>query len=296
MEAIGWGELFALGAAVSWAMAVVLFRRPGKFLPAFELNLFKNTLGFLLLIPTLMLLEGLSLPDYSLPDVGVALLSGYFGIAVADTWYLRALNRMGASHTGIVASLLSPFVILLSVIFLGESLKGWQISGLVLVMAGILLVTWQQKRSRVDHESIRIGVLYGIGAVFLMAVGIVMVKEILETRSFLWTVEIRLFGGLLGMITAMLLRKRVAAVRASFSVPLPWAQITAASFLGAYLSMMMWLAGYKFIPASEASILNESASAWIVLFAWLFLGESLGLRKVAGLVLTMIGVAIMLLV
>ena len=295
MEATTWGELFALAAAVSWAMAVVLFRQPGRLLPAFELNLFKNILGFVLLIPTLMLMEGLSLPDYSLPDVGIALLSGYLGIAVADTWYLRALNLMGASRTGIVASLLSPFVILLSVLFLGESLKGWQIPGLVLVMAGILLVTWQHKRSRVDQESIRNGALYGIGAVFLMAVGIVMVKNILETRSFLWTVEIRLLGGLLGMVTVMLLRKRVASVRANFSMPLPWRQITTASFLGAYLSMMLWLAGYKFIPASEASILNESAAAWIVLFAWMFLGESLGLRKVAGLVLTMAGVAIMLL-
>jgi len=296
MGTIGWGEFFALASAVSWAMAVVMFRQQGRLLPAFELNLFKNALGFLLLIPTLMLVEGLSLPDYSLPDLGIALLSGCLGIAVADTWYLRALNLMGASRSGIVASLLSPFVILLSILFLGESLKGWQIPGLILVMAGILLVTWKHKRSSVDHDSIQKGIRYGVGAVFMMAVGIVMVKEILETRPFLWTVEIRLFGGLLGMVTVMVLRKRVASVRASFSMPLPWKQITIASFLGAYVSMLMYLAGYKLISASVASILNESANAWIVLLAWLVLGESLGLRKFTGLVLTMAGVAIMLLV
>ncbi len=86
-----------------------MFRQQGRLLPAFELNLFKNALGFLLLIPTLVLVEGLSLPDYSLPDLGVTLLSGCLGIAVADTWYLRALNLMGASRSSIVASLLSPF-------------------------------------------------------------------------------------------------------------------------------------------------------------------------------------------
>jgi len=296
MGLIGWGEFFALASAVSWAMAVVMFRQQGRLLPAFELNLFKNTLGFLLLIPTLLIVEGFSLPDYSLPDLGVALISGCLGIAVADTWYLRAINLMGASRSGIVASLLSPFVIALSVIFLGESLKGWQIPGLVLVLAGILLVTWKHKRSSVDHDSIRKGIRYGIGAVFLMAVGVVMVKEVLETRSFLWTVEIRMFGGLFGMVFVMLLRKRTAAVRVSFSMPLPWVQITIAGFLGAYVSTLMYLAGYKLISASVASILNESANAWIVLLAWLVLGESLGPRKVAGLVLTMAGVAIMLLV
>jgi drug/metabolite transporter (DMT)-like permease len=56
------------------------------------------------------------------------------------------------------------------------------------------------------------------------------------------------------------------------------------------------LSGYKLIPASVASILNETANAWIVLLAWLILGEVLGIRKVSGLVLTMVGVAIMLLV
>jgi len=253
-------------------------------------------LGFSLLLPTLAIVEGPVLPDFPWPDVGIALVSGYLGIAVADTWYLRALHLMGASRTGIVASLLSPFVILLSVLFLGERLLGWQLLGFALVMAGILLVTWRDSRRSVDAEQVRRGVLYGAGAMFLMAVGIVMVKEILETRSFLWTTEIRLAGGLAGMFAVVALRGKFSEVRRNYSQPLPWKTITLASFLAAYVSMMMWLAGYKLIPASEASILNESANAWIVLLAWLMLGESLDARKLAGLALTSSGVAVMLLV
>ena len=274
----------------------MLFRRTGDQLPAFELNLFKNLLGFALLLPTIAVFEGLQAPDFPWPDVGISLVSGYLGIAVADTWYLRALHLMGASRTGIVASLLSPFVILLSVLFLGESLRDWQLFGFALVMAGILLVTWRSKRRSVDAEQVRKGVFYGAGAMFLMAVGIVMVKEILETRSFFWTTEIRLAGGIGGMLAYTLLRGRVAEVRSRFAQPLPWKTITIASFLSAYVSMMMWLAGYKLIPASEASILNESANAWIVFLAWLMLGESLDTRKLAGLALTSSGVAVMLLV
>jgi len=253
-------------------------------------------LGFSLMLPTVIVVEGLVVPDFPWPDVGIALVSGYLGIAVADTWYLRALHLMGASRTGIVASLLSPFVILLSVLFLGERLLGWQLLGFALVMAGILLVTWRDRRRSVDAEQVRRGVLYGAGAMFLMAVGIVMVKEILETRSFLWTTEIRLAGGLVGMFAVVALRGKLSEVRRNYSRPLPWKTITLASFLAVYVSMMMWLAGYKLIPASEASILNESANAWIVLLAWLMLGESLDVRKMVGLALTSSGVAVMLLV
>jgi len=292
---IGWGEFFALACALCWALAIILFRRVGDALPPFELNLFKNLLGFSLILPTLAVVEGFQLSAFSPQDIAVTMLSGLLGIAVADTWYLRALSLMGASRTGIVSGLLSPFVILLSIMFLGESLRGWQLAGFALVMCGILLVTWRQNRREVDAAHLSKGVFYGIGAVFLMAVGIVMVKEILETRPFMMTAEIRLAGGAGGMLIYMALRGRYAAVKHNFMKPLPWKLIIAGSFLGAYVSMMMWLAGYKLIPASEASVLNETANAWIVLLAWLMLGESIGYRKVTGIMLTSAGVIVMLL-
>ena len=129
-----------------------------------------------------------------------------------------------------------------------------------------------------------------------MALGVVMVKDILETRPFLWSVELRLLGGLLGMLAYLLARGRMGSVLRAYSGPLPWGHIIAGSFLGAYVSMLMWLAGYKLIDASVASILNESANAWIVLLAWLVLGEPLSTRKVTGLLMTMVGVGVMLLV
>ena len=129
-----------------------------------------------------------------------------------------------------------------------------------------------------------------------MAVGIVMVKEILETRPFVWTTLIRLAGGVAGMLVYMGLRRNTGAILAKFRRPLPWGTILAASFLSTYVSMMMWLAGYKLIPASVASVLNESANAWIVFLAWLMLGESIGRRKFFGILMTTGGVVIMLLV
>jgi drug/metabolite transporter (DMT)-like permease len=273
-----------------------LLRRPILVLPAFELNLFRIVFAVLLLAPTILVMEGWSLPHYSISELGIVLLSGCIGVAVADTWFFRALNLMGASRTGIVASLFSPFVIVLSILFLGESLKLWQVFGFMLVMGGILLVTWQRSRQEKDSQHIRKGVIYGVAAVFLMAVGIVMVKGILETRPFIWTVQLRLLGGLAGMVIYIALRGQRLQVARSFSRSLPWVPIIAGSFLGSYLSMILWLAGYKLIPASVASILNESANAWIVLLAWLILHESLGLRKISGLLMTAAGVAIMLLV
>ena len=293
---MGWGEIFALSSAVTWALAVILMRRSGETLPAFELNLFKNCFGFLLFIPTILLVNGLTLPVYSATDLILVLLSGLIGIALADTWYLKALNLIGASRTGIVSSLFSPFVILLSAIFLGERLLAWQWLGFVFVMAGVLLVSWRVNRSVVDVADVKKGVAYAVGAVFMMAVGIVMVKEILETRPFLWTVELRFTGGVAGMFIFILIRKQWHSVKQKFRQPQSWGTIMLASFLGAYLALLLWMAGYKMVDASVASVLNATNVAFIVLLAWLMLGERINQRKLVGLGLTLGGVIIMMLV
>jgi drug/metabolite transporter (DMT)-like permease len=293
---MGWGETFALSSAMVWAFAVILFRRSGETLPAFELNLFKNMFGLLLLVPTILVVDGLTLPDYTSIELFLLFLSGVLGIAVADTWYLKALNMMGAGRTGIVSSLFSPFVILLSAVFLGERLVPWQWLGFVLVMSGVLMVTWRTHRSVVDTAEVKKGVIYGVGAVFTMAAGVVMVKEILETRSFLWTVELRMVGGAVGMLIYMIVGSHWQTVKRNFSQPQPWGTVMFASFLGAYFALILWLAGYKLIDASVASVLNETNVAFIVFLAWLMLGEPINRRKMAGLGLTLGGVIVIMLV
>jgi DME family drug/metabolite transporter len=293
---MGWGEVFALSSALAWALAVILLRRSGENLPAFELNLFKNLFGMALFIPTILLVNGFELPYYTASELLLVFVSGLLGIAVADTWYLKALNLMGASRTGIVSSLFSPFVIFLSAIFLGERLMHWQWLGFFLVLSGVLLVTWRANRSAVDAIDVKRGAMYAVGAVFMMALGVVTVKEILETRDFLWTVQLRLVGGVAGMLMYMLIRVRWRHVKRNFRKPQPWGTIMFASFLGSYFALILWLLGYKLIDASVASVLNETNIAFIVLLAWLMLGERINRRKLAGIALTLGGVIIMMLV
>ncbi len=286
------GEFFSVACAACWALAVVLFRRSGETLPAFELNLFKNLLAAGLMVPTILLVDGISWPGYSAVEWLIVILSGIVGIAIADTWYLRALNLMGASRTGVTASLYSPFVIVLSILFLGEVLLWWQYSGFVLVLGGILLVTWRQNRRDVSLRAIRLGVGFGAGAVFLMASGIVMVKPILETQSFMWTMGVRLAAGAGGMLLFLHWTQGWQRALDLYRSPQPWGTIVVASLLGSYVSMMLWLAGYKLTLASVASVLNETAAAFIVLFAWLFLKEDMNWRRVAGIAMTFSGVGL----
>ncbi len=96
------------------------------------------------------------------------------------------------------------------------------------------------------------------------------------------------------MLVYVWVRGRWQSVMQNFRQPQPWGTIMFASFLGAYFALMLWLGGYKLIDASVASVLNESNVAFIVLLAWLMLGEQVNRRKLLGMALTFCGVIVML--
>ncbi len=292
---MGLGETLSLACAVCWAIGVVLFKHSGESLSANNLNFFKNCVATLFIIPTTLLVEGFAIPSLSAAEWLVIVVSGYFGIAIADYWYFQALRIIGAGRTAIVASLYSPFVILLSIFYLNESLALWQWLGFILVLTGILIVVYQKNYQAIDQKQLYRGVLYAAASVFLTAMGVVMVKPVLDSgeHGFFWIVLLRLLAGVIGMFIFMALRKQLKAVKTEFTTQKHnWFYLITASVFATYLAMLLWLGGFKYTDASIASVLNETANIFIVLLAWLFLKEPLSKRKLAGMALAFTGVFI----
>jgi len=294
----GFGEFCSTACAIAWALSVVLFRRSGESMPAFELNFVKNIIASALLLITVIVVElffnGQGIPSYSNYDLALTIVSGVIGLAIADTWYFKGLQYLGAARMGIVSTIYSPSVISLSAIFLGESLHGWQYLGFVLVLLGLILVAWKQNKDDVKPEDLRKGLLYGASAVFLTAAGVLMVTGVMDREPFFWTALLRMLAGLLGMCFFMTVRREWPLFRENLKGKHPWKTILLASFLGGYLSMCLWLAGYKLINPAVSSILNETSSIFIVFFAWLILKEHISKQKLAGLLLTVSGVLVVL--
>jgi drug/metabolite transporter (DMT)-like permease len=290
------GEAFALGSALAWAVGVILYKRLGAQLPPLRLNLAKNSLVLVLLLPLTALWHGSNLPALTpaVSEIAICIVSGLIGIALADTLYFRALNQIGAGRMGIVGNFYSPFVLVLAFVFLGERLTPLQFAGFGLVTLGVAIVAERGASEGLGGEALWRGVLLGIVSVLLMAVAIVMVKRVLERNDVLVVSAIRLAGGVGGMILV------TTALRAWSQGHLRrldrrgWAFLVIAAVVGQLLAMVMWLAGYKYTSASIAAILNESSSVFIVLLAWLVLREPMTRRKLVGVACTLGGVGLML--
>ncbi|HEY6984654.1 MAG TPA: DMT family transporter [Rhodanobacteraceae bacterium] len=291
---MGIGEACSIGAALSWAGGVIVYKRLGESLPPLQLNLIKNVLVLGMIVPTVLFVHGLDVPRLPASAIALGLVSGVLGIAVADTLYFRALNTLGAGRMGIVGNFYSPFVIVLSFAFLGERLNALQLLGFALVSGGVLIVSSHDAQRRLTPAELRRGAMFGVTAVLLMAAAIVMIKRVLEGQPLLWIVLLRLAGGVAGMLVLFAWRREPLPVIGSSKAPLRWPLLVLAAFLGQYVSMVLWMAGYKYTEASVAAVLNETASVFIVLLAALFLHEGLDARRMIGVTCTLSGVACML--
>jgi drug/metabolite transporter (DMT)-like permease len=291
---MGIGEACSIGAALSWAGGVIVYKRLGETLPPLTLNLVKNLVVLAMVAPTVLLVHGAALPALSGAAVALAIASGVLGIAVADTLYFKALNTLGAGRMGVVGNFYSPFVIVMSFVLLGERLNGLQMLGFVLVSGGVFIVSSHDPARKLAPGVLRKGALFGVAAVFLMASAIVMIKRVLEGAPLFWIVLLRLVGAIVGMLAIFALRREAPALGARGKAKLQWPLLVLAAFLGQYVSMVLWMAGYKYTTASVAAVLNETASVFIVLLAAVFLHEGLDARRLAGVTCTLTGVACML--
>jgi len=267
------GEAMALAAAVTWALAVIFFRKSGEEVHPIGLNLFKNAMAAILLVPTAWFFGEALLRPAPMNDYLLLLASGVLGIGIADTFFFKSLNALGAGLSAIVDCLYSPFIIGLSMLWLAESMDSWQLLGVTMIVSAVLAVMVEGKCAKTTRKALFLGVFWGALAMATMAVGIVMIKPLLNSSPLFWVAEVRLLGGLVVLIAALVVHPSRRAITTSIRSRQQWRYTLSGSFAGGYLAMVFWLAGMKFTSASIAAALNQTSNIFVFIFAALLLKE-----------------------
>ncbi len=291
MESIPYiGEILSLLTAVFWAVAVILFKKSGETVHPLGLNLFKNALGFLLILITLGVFKEAFFHPVPLADYLLLMLSGAIGIGIGDTLLFACLNLIGAGLTAIVDCLYSPFIIALAVLFLGERLTFLQIFGAVLVVLAVLTISLLQGGIDIDRRKLFQGIILGTLAMMATAVGVIIVKPMLSRLPFLWATEVRMLGALLALTLVVFFHSGRRKILSSILDKKTRLYVLFGSFFGAYMAMLFWLGGMKLTKASIASALNQTNSIFIIILAAIWLKEPLNARRIIGIIIAFLGV------
>jgi drug/metabolite transporter (DMT)-like permease len=218
-------------------------------------------------------------------DYLLLFLSGALGIGISDSLLFAALNRLGAGLTAIVDCLYSPFIIGLSIIWLSEVLTVWQLIGAIMIISAVLTVASRKGRAQITRTDLTWGLTYGVLAMATTAVGIVMIKPILNRSPILWVTEMRLIGGMIVLVIILLFHPRRRTIIGSLGSSVGWKYTLSGSVIGAYVAMMFWLGGMKYTQASIAAALNQLSNIFIFIFAFLILKEPINLQRTIGIIL-----------
>jgi drug/metabolite transporter (DMT)-like permease len=198
--------------------------------------------------------------------------------------YLAFDVGMGATLASLMHSLSPVLTALLAAAFLGERLSKVQALGFVIGVAGVVLVLGPD----VEDAGGTLGILCGVVSVLGLSIGTLGQRWIGHAPDPLWSGAIQFGAAAPPLLVLALVVEGAGVVRdpAAAGIALVYLAVVN-SILGlGLLGLLVRARGAG--AAASVFFLMPPVTA---LMAWALLGETLGLREVVGLVVTVAGVA-----
>ena len=284
------GDLYAVITAVCWSSAVILFDISTKNFTAIQLNVLKNFIGVFGFILTIILFS-IPSPNFSQQDIFKLALSGFLGILIADGLFLESLRRLGSGISAVVSTIYTPTVFIIAYILFNETINLHSYIGGVLVLGGITISVFQPPKT-IKKRDLYIGILFGIMANILTAYSVLIIKPIMKNNSVIYIALYRFSIGFIFGILINILKSGIKQVIQKFKQGLTNQYVILGAFLGTYLSVIFWLAGYKYTLAGRAAIYNQLSTVFIIILARVFLKEPMTSNKIVGVSLAIFGAMI----
>jgi drug/metabolite transporter (DMT)-like permease len=292
------GELAAGLAAGIWAGSAMFYGQIGRQISPLVLNLSKG----LLAIGYLAITMALTGDSFQLPmkALGLLLLSGLVGIALGDTVFFGALNRVGARLTLLINTLSPVATALLANVFLGEKLRPWSYLGICLAIGGIAGVISDQT---VDRFSSRDAALVGRSRQYWLGIGFGVISALANSAASVLSRQAmsaqdlspvattfwRLVAGTIGILVLLAGQKKRPSLKLSSQT---WSQLGAVAFFSTYLGISLQQTALKFTAAGIAQTIGATSPLFVLgIDCWR--GEKIGWRSVGYGILSIGGVSLL---
>jgi drug/metabolite transporter (DMT)-like permease len=282
------GDLYAIGAGFFWSLSVILMRISGLTIPPLPLTLFRSFVAIVGFVVVLLFTGDSLLPKYDAMTWLRLVASAILGISIADTLFAAALNRLGASLQALADCIYAPSVGVVGFFLFGEGLTAWELIGGALVISGVFVGMVKTKEID-DPRDLIVGTLLAAGAHVIMALGILMVRDVIREGSMIWIAAFRFIVATAGLALFALARGKVDDITMGFRRRDTWKHMIPMGLLGSFFATLLWIAGFKYETPGRAAIYNQMSTVFIILLAWLILKEKMTPRKLAGIALAIAG-------
>lgn len=298
------GEFAALGAAITWAVAPIMYRQALSGVSPVSANIVRcaSNAGFLVLF---LVASGLVGVLASLP-VGVAVVvvvSGLVGLGVGDTLYMFALKSIGVARAVPLATSYPLFSLLWATLLLGQAVTASAIVGTLVILLGIWLLSREKAESKLHvHGRLELtGVAVSLLAALSWSVSITMMDFAVTMPGVVSgfavnyaIVTVRITGMALVLLAlAPLLDRKHGFLKLSRKA------IVLLCVGGLVANGLGWLLmNYSFlnIAAAQAVPISSTTPLFSALAGFAFFHEKITRDNTLGAILVVIGVALIFIV
>ena len=179
------GELAALGAAISWTVSALFYRKALEEASPISANIIRLTLTGSVLMLLLLFLGKLTLLS-SLPTslVLLASASGIIGLGFGDTLYFVSLKWIGVSRAVPLTCIYPLFNVLWAAFLLGEQITFAVVLGAVTIVVGIIFLGQDSEASGKETRKVLIvGMIIAIVTAAIWSVSIAMMGVAVKEAS-----------------------------------------------------------------------------------------------------------------
>jgi drug/metabolite transporter, DME family len=214
------GELAALGAAISWAIAPIMYRSALANTKPVSANIVRCATNAAVMF-SILLVAGLSgwLADLPLWVIALTIISGIIGLGIGDTLYMYGLKSLGVSRAVPLASSYPLFSFLWSILLLGQPISVAALAGAGLILLGIYLLTrpkTEAEEAKVTRRAILIGIAASLATALVWSFSITLMDaavmaanvQSIEANYAIVTVRIMSLGLLLLSMSPIIDRDR----------------------------------------------------------------------------------------
>ena len=173
------GELAALGAAVSWTVSAVLYKKALMQAKPVSANIIRLTCTAVVLLALLVVL-GKTEVIMSLPQnvIVLAIVSGVIGLGVGDTLYMMSLRDVGVARAVPITCTYPLFNLLWAVLLAGEAVTFPVVLGAIIIVLGIWLLSQadQTGESKLQTRTLYKGLTLALATAVVWSVSIAMIN------------------------------------------------------------------------------------------------------------------------
>jgi drug/metabolite transporter (DMT)-like permease len=202
--------------------------------------------------------------------------------AVTQGAQFMALERLPAQTTTLILSFSPVLVALFGAVFLAERLALAQWIGVAGYLAGASLFLGVPHGAAIGIAIASVGLAGNAGASVIGR----SVNRRGDSDPLMVTATSMSIGAVI-LLVAGIATQGMPAVSASAWLIIGWLAVVNTAF-----AFVLWNVTLRTLPAVESSVINNTMLVQIAVLAWVFLGESLGVRQIVGLAVAAVGVLV----